>query len=91
MKLYVYPELDGESDTLTTADDIELVDGLDGLYRYAAEHGFVETLQGFERDNLHIQSDDVLHRIRAGDFSWEQMVPAKAAEVIRRKRLLGCR
>jgi hypothetical protein len=90
VKLYVHPKLDPETGVLTTADDIEFPGALDGLYRYIAGQGFVQALQGFERDELHIDADDVLARIRSGDSSWEKMVPPRVADVIRKNHLLGC-
>jgi hypothetical protein len=89
VKLYVHPRLDPESGALATADDIEFPGALDGLYRYIAGQGFIQALQGFERSELQIDADDVLARIRSGDATWETMVPARVAELIRKKRLFG--
>jgi hypothetical protein len=90
VKLYVQPELDRETNEITTVDNIAFAAALGELYRYVANQGFVEALQGFEESELRVHADDVLALIRAGDPSWETLVPQKVVDVIRAKNLLGC-
>jgi hypothetical protein len=42
-------------------------------------------------DFLRIRSRDVLDDIKAGDVSWEKLVPPVIAEVIKREKLFGWR
>jgi hypothetical protein len=55
------------------------------------ERGQIKGLDNTDERLLHIFSADVLQRIQAGDPSWEEMVPAPIADVIRRRRLFGYR
>jgi hypothetical protein len=40
---------------------------------------------------LPVFSRDVLQKIRSGDASWEEMVPAQVAQIIRERNLFGCK
>jgi hypothetical protein len=53
--------------------------------------GFIKQLENVNRAYLPIFSRDALRKIRAGDPTWEAMVPAEVAEVIKRRRFLGYR
>ena len=44
----------------------------------------------FDEGVLHIFSREVLQRIKSGDCSWEGMVPAEIAEIIKRRHFFGC-
>ena len=52
---------------------------------------FIQSIQNSSDELLAIRSADVLARIRAGDSSWEQLVPPIIAEIIKRDALFGYR
>lgn len=89
--LYVYPLLNQETGQLETVDTIEMEGNLDSLYRYLLKRGKIKQLDDFDRSVLHIFSRDVMKRIKAGDSSWEDMVPSEIGAVIKSRRLLGYR
>ena len=53
------------------------------------EIGRIEPIQGYDESLLSIHTPDVLTRIQKGDPSWEEMVPAEVARIIKAKSLFG--
>ncbi len=76
-------------DVLINARNVQVTPHLRNLYDHLLENHYIETIVGFDRAILDIFSRDVMDRIRAGDASWEQMVPAPVAAAIKRRGLFG--
>jgi hypothetical protein len=91
LKLYVYPVRKTADEPLITVDNVQVDPELQPLYDYLARRGSFVDLDNFTPDYLHIFSRDVLHRIAIGDDSWEPMVPAEVAELIKKRAFFGYR
>jgi hypothetical protein len=91
LRLYIYPLLEQATGTLVTVDNLEVAPRLRKLYGYLSDNGFIKQLENVNRDYLKIFSRDALKKIRGGDPTWEAMVPAEVAEIIKRRRFLGYR
>lgn len=89
LKLYVYPLRDNEKNGLTTVDNLEVAPELRKLYGYLADRGSFVQLDNYNPDCLHIFSADVMTRIQKSDATWESMVPAEVAVVIKKRGLFG--
>ena len=89
--LYIYPLLDQATGKLTTVDNLKVAGHLAKLYGYLVDSGFIKQLENVNRDYLHIFSREALRKIRAGDASWESMVPTQVAEIIKSRYFLGYR
>lgn len=89
LKIYAYPELEPATGALVTAGNLRTAPHLRHLYEYLLENRLLEGLREFDRECLGLNSRDALARLRAGDPSWEAMVPPAAAALIRARRLLG--
>jgi hypothetical protein len=89
VRIYVYPLKDGETGELTTSSNYVPPDELCDLYAYLMRLGRLEQLRNYRPDVLHIFSRDVLNRIRAGDDSWEAMVPDSVASAIHERGFFG--
>ena len=89
LKLYVYPLRAHETDDLKTVDTVEVAPELRKLYSYLADRGSFVQLDNFKPAYLSIFSTDVLRRIAAQDSSWESMVPAQVADVIKKRGFFG--
>jgi hypothetical protein len=76
-------------DVLINARNVQVSPHLRNLYEHLLENHYIECIVGFDRDILNVFSRDVLERIRAGDPSWEPMVPAPVVAAIKRRRLFG--
>ena len=83
LKLYIYPLKSPESDELTTIENLRVAHDLRNLYKHLIDRGCIEQLTNHDESCLSVFSRDVLAKIAAGDSSWEEMVPAEVAEVIR--------
>jgi hypothetical protein len=91
VKLYVYPRLLPESDSLLTVETFDPGPKLGKLFDYLIGNGCMQSIEGFERQYLSIFSSQVLAKIRAGDPSWETMVPERVAETVKQRSLFGYR
>jgi hypothetical protein len=89
LRLYVYPYLEPSTKTLVTVDNFEVAPNLRHLYAHLIQNGHIEPITGFREESLPIFSRDVLARIRAGDASWENMVPEEVARLIKERKLFG--
>jgi hypothetical protein len=89
LKLYVYPYKPQPDDELKTVYDIKVQQELQPLYDYLFGRGSFVHLDNYRPEYLPIFSRDVLRRIAAQDESWESMVPAECAELIKRRAFFG--
>jgi len=81
VSLYVYPLLKPDG-TIVTAENFEVPSAIRHLYAHLLENGFIRPMQNTRPEFLSIRSKDVLAKIRAGDVSWQDMVPAEVAAII---------
>ena len=89
LRIYVYPLRD-KAGVIRTAHNLEVQDEMGNLYRHLVERGRIKQLDSYDESVLHIFSRDVLQLIKAGNSSWEGMVPVEIAEIIKRRRFFGC-
>lgn len=89
VKLYVYPAVNVEDGTQYDLDNIVLPKNLQGLVQYMKDNDKMTTIKEFDRELLHIFSDDVLMKIKAGASSWEDDVPEEVAKAIKFFELFG--
>ena len=90
VKLYVYPTLERDG-KMTTLQNLEVAPNLRHLYAHLVANRLVEDVRGYNRDFLATNSGAVLKQIQSGDAAWEKLVPPSLVEVIRRKKLFGCK
>jgi len=89
LKLLIYPYLDPITGQLITVQKLRPAPHLQNLYEHVVENNFVEALDFYDRDCLPILSRDVLRKIKEQDDTWEKMVPAAVAEIIKDRKLFG--
>lgn len=90
LKIYTYPQLDDATKSLITAGNLRVAPHLRHLYAYLVENRLIESLRDYDEACLPIQSREVLRLLRAGDAAWEKLVPAPVADLIKKRKLLGC-
>jgi hypothetical protein len=88
-RIYVYPHLELETGELLTAENFSVAPHLKHLYQHLLANRFIVGIDKFDRELARIRRQEVLARLRAGDSSWESMVPPPIVEVIKRERLFG--
>jgi hypothetical protein len=91
LRLYVYPLRDPATGALTTVDNLPLDETLKGLHTFMQASGALRPITSYRPEHLPIFSRDALARLRAGDPSWQKMVPEAVAEVIRARGYFGHR
>lgn len=89
LKLYVYPLLDAKTQLIITASNLQVDPHLRHLHAHLIENWFIEDIKGYDRACLPIFSREVLKKLRSGDASWETMVPAEVATMIKNRKLFG--
>ena len=89
VKLFVYPANDVETGDLYTLQDLRIPPHLHGLLQYMKDNNKVAAIEGYDKQLLHILSDDVLSKIRAGASIWEDDVPYEVVKAIKYFELFG--
>ncbi len=89
VKLFVYPANNVETGDLYSLDELRIPDHLQGLLNYMKDNNKMAAIEGYNQRLLHILSDDVLSKIRAGASSWEEDVPMEVAKAIKHFELFG--
>ena len=91
LRLYIYPFMDSDTGGLTTVENLNVSPDLHKLYGYLVDNGSIRALESYTREHLSMFSIDALKKIQASDRTWESMVPAEVARVIKEQRFLGYR
>ena len=91
LKIFVYPLEKADTGELMTYENIPINEDLSKLYGYLVDRGFIVGLDNHDPACLKVFSRDVLKKISQGDESWETMVPAPVAEVIKKKNYFNHR
>ena len=91
LKLYVYPMIDEASGKIISATQIKVARNLRSLFRYLIDNQYVQEIAEYHPEYLRIHPPDVLAKLRSGDSSWERMVPAEVAQIIKQRQFFGYR
>lgn len=89
VKLFVYPAIDVESGELYSLKNIQIPKHLMGLLTYLKDTNKLDAIRQYDSGLLHIMSDDVLMKIKAGARLWEEDVPYEVAKAIKFFELFG--
>ena len=84
---YIYPCLNNETGELVTSENLPVDEDLKHLYKYIQGRGLLKDIVDYNESYLQIYSRQILKMIREGQAGWEELVPEKVAEVIKRKKL----
>ena len=91
LKLYVYPMIDEKTAKIKTATQVEVAPNLRSLFRYLIDNCHIEEIVDYRKDFLRIYPPAVLAKLKAGDKSWEEMVPAEVVQIIKEREFFGYR
>jgi hypothetical protein len=89
LKIYCYPLQNEETGELTTSENLVVAPELQKLYGYLSDRGGINALDNYDSNCLKVFSREVLRLIKQSDPSWEEMVPASVAAVIKKKNYFG--
>src|SRR5213594_924684 len=91
LKLYVYPKVDERSDKIITASQIEVAPNLKALFQFIIDNRHIDEIADYQKDFLRIYPPAVLAKLKAGDGSWEEMVPPEVVRIIKQREFFGYR
>jgi hypothetical protein len=77
------------ANVLINAKNVHVEENLRNLYSHLLENHYIDSIVGYDSSILHIFSREALRRIKAGDPTWESMVPAPVASAIKKRMLFG--
>lgn len=89
MKLYVYPALQKDHESLMDSTSIPRSHDLNFIYNYLIQNRKIIDIKNVNKERLHIFSSQVLQLIHDKNPEWENMVPAYVSEQIKQKHLFG--
>ena len=91
LKLYVYPMIDEKTGKIKTATQVDVAPNLRSLYQYLIDNRHIEEITDYQNDFLRIYPPAVLAKLKAGDESWEKMVPPEVVQIIKERAFFGYR
>ena len=91
LHVYAYPLREPDGQLVTVDRAVMPHKELQHLYSYLVQRGRIMQLENYDESVLSIFSRDVLRRIKDEDSSWETMVPAEVAAMIKQRRFFGYR
>lgn len=89
VKMYVYPATNVDTGELYALDQLQIPANLKGLVQFLRDNNKLAPFTTFDSSLLHILSDDVLSKIKAGVHSWEDDVPENVVKAIKYFELFG--
>jgi hypothetical protein len=89
VKLYVYPAVNVDNGEIYSLDTIKLPKNILGLLQYMVDNDKMAAITEYDQNYLHIMSDDVLSKIKAGAAIWEDDVPQEVVKAIKFYGLFG--
>ena len=92
LRLYIYPYQEAhEGAELMNVDALTVAQHLQELLRHLVATGRIKALSDYRPEYLKIFSPEVIRKIKAGDLTWESMVPDEVAEIIKARGFFGHR
>ena len=88
MKIYLYPVLDKQKDTVIDSTNLKLEDNMKEFYKYFKVNDKIRDLE-FNKDYLNIFSKDVLKQIKNNTHGWEDKLPEGVSDLIIKKKMFG--
>ncbi len=91
LKLYVYPMIEEKSGKVVSANHTEVAPNLRSLFQYLIDNRYIAEIADYEKAYLRIYPAAVLAKLKAGDKTWEEMVPPEVAQIIKDREFFGYR
>ena len=91
LKLYVYPMIEETTGAILSATKVHVAPNLRALFQYLIDNRYIQEIADYRKDFLRIYPATVLAKLKAGDKSWEEMVPPEVAQIIKEREFFGYR
>ncbi len=89
VQVYAYPAQKEGSGELITSKNLPVPEGIQYLYKHIIANRQVVDITGVDENVLHIYSAEILRLIQNDEEGWQDFVPTKVAEYIKKKNLFG--
>jgi len=89
IRIYVYPAIDEDTNELINAKTLMVPEGIHFLYKHLIDSRQIVEIEEYKKENLHIYPHRVITSIQAGSKYWEDKVPKKVADVIKKNGSFG--
>jgi hypothetical protein len=89
VRVVVYPSRRAHTDTLLTAENIDVSPLMRHLLQHLLENGQIEPLRDYREEHLGASAASVLEDLQSGGRSWEAQVPEAVTALIKERRLFG--
>lgn len=85
IKIYIYPAAADAGKGVITAENLDLPEGIQYLYKYLLASGQIVAVRDYNPGILHIYPQQVWQDIEDGGTAWTSAVPAEIIPLIREK------
>lgn len=89
VKMYIYPALDLETNTLITTKNLNFPDSTRHLFEHLIENRLILDIKNVNKNYLRINSSEIIKKIHHNENGWESMVPVFMAKRIKDRKLFG--
>jgi hypothetical protein len=74
-----------------TAKQVQVAANLRSLFQYLIDNRDIVEITDYQKDFLGIYPPAVLAKLKAGDKSWEELVPPEVVQIIKEREFFGYR
>lgn len=89
VKLYAHPTIDPATGNFLCVEKLEIKPELKHLYEYLCDNHCICAIREYDAAQLRVTPVEVLRKLQGGDSTWETLVPAPAAQLIKEKGYFG--
>ncbi len=89
LKIYLYPMIDPETETISDSNNLIVHPRMKELYKFFKYNDKVVDIIDYNIDDMKIFSRDVLQKIISQQHGWEHMLPKGISQLIKKKGLFG--
>lgn len=89
IRVYVYPAENHHTNEVITAENMTVPEGIRFLYQYLLDSKQIVPVKKYNKENLSIYPNAVLHEIKNNVAGWEQKVPLGIVNIIKEKGYFG--
>ncbi|MFN8310623.1 MAG: hypothetical protein U0T73_11740 [Chitinophagales bacterium] len=86
-RMLVYPFQPKAEGPVITLNEFEVNEEYRPLLKYLRDNNFLVDVEGYDTSLLQIFSNDVIKKIKTGEYGWEEDVPESVAEFIKQNCL----
>jgi hypothetical protein len=87
IKIYVYPALQEDGETIMNSANLPVPEGIKFLYKHLTDCDQIVDIEDYESEMLYIDPTIVYDNISKGNDGWQNKVPVELVDLILEKRL----